>query len=143
MITTTTTEKGLKRIIFYYQNAWRRFGDFDGRSARTEFLIFWFGNFLIIFLLTIFDVFFGWFSANVGLGILSGLFSLASIGPSWAAFIRRIHDSGHTGWLSVSTFIPLVGWLALLVLALLKGQEGENKYGVNPRVGYSSELVEE
>lgn len=46
--------------------------------------------------------------------------------------IRRLHDIGRNGlWLLVF-FIPLIGFIAMVVLGCLKGALGANEYGPNP-----------
>jgi uncharacterized membrane protein YhaH (DUF805 family) len=71
----------------------------------------------------------------VGLG-LTAIFGLASILPSIGVMVRRLHDVGQSGWwalaviiLSAVPRIGFIGSIAILVIALLKGQPGENKYG--------------
>ena len=49
-------------------------------------------------------------------------------------YIRRWHDLGHSGWMSLLSFIPLINLVALLYLLFACGDEGMNAYG-EPNVG--------
>lgn len=46
--------------------------------------------------------------------------------------IRRCHDFNYTGWLTVFTFIPYIGFIFTLVFLFKKGDENPNKYGPVP-----------
>ncbi len=52
--------------------------------------------------------------------------------PLWVASItlavRRLHDSGHTGWWWWIGLVPLVGWIVLLVFYITPGTSGPNRY---------------
>src|ERR1700690_2322835 len=46
--------------------------------------------------------------------------------------IRRCHDLGWSGWLSIVPFIPVIGWIFVLVLLFKGGSPEVNKYGHPP-----------
>lgn len=46
--------------------------------------------------------------------------------------IRRCHDMGKSGWLTLLLFVPFVNMIWVLVLLFKKGTEGENAYGPDP-----------
>jgi uncharacterized membrane protein YhaH (DUF805 family) len=54
--------------------------------------------------------------------VLSGLFSLATLLPSIAAGTRRLHDTGRSGCWQLIGFIPLVGWIVLIVFMAQEGK---------------------
>lgn len=71
----------------------------------------------------------------IGGGLLI-LWGLISILPGLGLVVRRLHDIGQTGWLVVILIIlgiiPYLGILSaigILIIAFMKGQPGENKYG--------------
>ena len=66
---------------------------------------------------------------KVGLGILSGLFVLASIIPAILVDIKRWHDRDKSGWWMLITLVPIIGssWL-LIELGFLKGTPGPNRF---------------
>jgi len=43
--------------------------------------------------------------------------------------IRRAHDLGYTGWISVITYIPLVGIILEIILLFVPSHPNENKFG--------------
>ncbi|MDQ2633688.1 MAG: DUF805 domain-containing protein [Pseudomonadota bacterium] len=65
------------------------------------------------------------------LGIL-GLAVLAGIVPSVAMAVRRQHDIGLSGWFYLVFLVPSVGYLILLVFALIPSQKRVNKWGPVP-----------
>ena len=93
-----------------------KYAAFDGRASRPEF--WWFALFT--------------FLASAGAGIisqnLSALFSLAVLLPSLAVGARRLHDIDKSGWFLLLWFIPLIGWIVLLVWAAQEGRE-PNRFG--------------
>ncbi len=95
--------------------------DFEGRVTRQAFWMFTLWYFII----------------NVALSIVSdavaGLFSLAVLLPSIAIGARRLHDIGMSGWWQLIGLIPIVGWIALMVLLAKQGIAGPNEYGTDPR----------
>jgi hypothetical protein len=50
-----------------------------------------------------------------------------------AAVVRRLHDTGRSGWWWLITLIPLVGGIWMLVLLCLDGQTGPNRFGPDPK----------
>ena len=53
--------------------------------------------------------------------------------PALGAVVRRLHDVGKSGWMYLIILIPLIGIIWFLVLLVKDSQEGENKYGPNPK----------
>lgn len=64
--------------------------------------------------------------------ILGVLYSLALIIPSFAIGVRRLHDTNLNGLWVLLGFIPILGWIVLIVLLARKGVVGENAYGPAP-----------
>ena len=46
-----------------------------------------------------------------------------------AVTAQRFRDIGFTGWATLLTLIPYVGFIVWIVLMLIPGTRGENKYG--------------
>jgi uncharacterized membrane protein YhaH (DUF805 family) len=47
----------------------------------------------------------------------------------FAVTVRRCHDLGRSGWLTLLGFVPLVNLAFGLYLLFAKGQSGSNAYG--------------
>lgn len=82
----------------------------------------------------------------IGIGIY-GLYALAAFIPSIAVTVRRFHDRDMSGWwylgLVVASLLPFVGFLAsiaLLVLMVLPGTEGGNRFGPDPKNPYAADV---
>jgi uncharacterized membrane protein YhaH (DUF805 family) len=60
------------------------------------------------------------------------LFMLGAVVPTIAVTVRRLHDAGQSGWLFLLTLIPWLGWLILLVFALLPPSPAGAKYDPVP-----------
>lgn len=66
-------------------------------------------------------------------GVIPALYSLAVLLPSIAVTIRRLHDTGRTGWWWLIVFVPVIGWIVLLIFMVLDSDAGENQYGPSPK----------
>jgi uncharacterized membrane protein YhaH (DUF805 family) len=110
-----------------------RYALFSGRAMRTEFWMFVLFNVIISFVLGIIDAILG-LSSGDGVGLLGGLYSLAVLLPSIGVSIRRLHDTNRSGWWLLLSFIPIVGWIALLIFYVQDSDPGDNQYGSNPKL---------
>jgi len=79
--------------------------------------------------------------------MLYGIFALAALIPSIAVTVRRLHDRDMSGWwylgLVAASAIPLVGFaasIALLVLMVLPGTDGGNRFGPDPKNPYGQDV---
>ena len=122
----------------------------SGRASRSEY--WWFtlagGLFAFIwglsiaFAILLVDQISGTLYAMLMLFFVMAM--LALIVPSITVSIRRLHDTGRSGWWYFVTFLPYVGSIILLVFTLLPSEEGENEYGPNPNAVEENEtFIEE
>ena len=117
---------------------WKRYRDFRGRSRRSEY---WFIQlFLVVtnIAVAIIDLaLMGWdvdrFVANGGGGIVGLVWILVTIVPALAVLVRRLHDTGKSGWWALVGLLPLVGAIVLLVFTVTDSSPGENKFGISPK----------
>jgi uncharacterized membrane protein YhaH (DUF805 family) len=116
--------------MHWYTDVIRKYAVFSGRAARPEF--WWFVLFNIIVSAAI----------NLVVGAIAGhsagqavgeLYSLAVLLPSLGVGIRRLHDTNRTGWWYLLVFIPILGWIVLIVFLAQASDPGPNKYGPNPQ----------
>jgi uncharacterized membrane protein YhaH (DUF805 family) len=48
--------------------------------------------------------------------------------------VRRLHDTGKSGWWMLINLIPLIGFIVFLVFMFQDSQMGDNEYGPNPKM---------
>ena len=118
----------------WYLGVLKKYADFSGRARRKEYWFFVLFNVIINFVLAFLDGMLH-MTTSTGIGVLSGLYTLAVLIPSIAVAARRLHDTGRSGWWMLIAFIPLIGWLVLLFFMVLDSQPGTNAYGPNPKEG--------
>ena len=117
----------------WYLMALKRSLDFSGRSSRKEYRSFFLIHFLIVLALALVDGMTGTFDFEAGSGLLSGIYLLLGLLPVLAVSVRRLHDTGRSGWWVIIALLPLVG-LAFLYFALKEGDAGPNRFGADPKV---------
>lgn len=92
------------------QTCFRKYADFNGRATRPEY--WWFVLFQFV--------------AYLVLGAISdwavGVFWLVTLLPGIAVAVRRLHDTGRSGWWLLLGFIPLVGALVLIYFMVQPAQ---------------------
>jgi uncharacterized membrane protein YhaH (DUF805 family) len=67
------------------------------------------------------------------IGVIVGIFVIIPMGlTGFALSVRRLHDSGKSGWWWWIGVVPVVGWIVLLVFYLLPGTPGPNRYDRRP-----------
>jgi uncharacterized membrane protein YhaH (DUF805 family) len=123
-----------EKTIFEYfkQCVTKDYANFDGRARRKEYWGFTLISFLISLVLSLLDNLI--FDVEVGSsGLLSGIFNIALIVPSFAVGARRLHDIGKSGWMQLLYLFILIGWIWLLILLFTEGDNGPNEYGQDPK----------
>jgi uncharacterized membrane protein YhaH (DUF805 family) len=78
---------------------------------------------------------------GLGYSLLSLSF-LANFLPSISVLVRRLHDTGRSGWWYWIALVPLVGPILLLIWLCTRGTFGGNEYGPDPLAGSSLSSVE-
>jgi uncharacterized membrane protein YhaH (DUF805 family) len=117
----------------WYVEALRKYATFTGRARRKEFWFFQLFVLLIGIALSLADRGLGVLDDETGLGVLSGIFSLAMFLPNLAVSVRRLHDTDRSGWWLLLCFVPLIGIVVLLVFFCLDGTRGTNRFGDDPK----------
>ncbi|GLI86343.1 membrane protein [Rossellomorea marisflavi] len=114
----------------------KQYADFSGRARRQEFWMYML--FYSIFGIILYGV------AVIGMAmqsegiILLGmgiyiLYTLALLVPTLAITVRRLHDTGRSGFWYFIGFVPLVGGIILIVFCCLDSENGNNQWGSNPK----------
>lgn len=122
----------------WYLAALKKYATFRGRASRSEFWFFTLFNLIAYIVLIFLDGMFGTFDEEGGIGLLSGIYSLGVILPSFAVSVRRLHDTDRTGWWMLISLIPLIGTIVLFVFWCQKGTSGTNRFGDDPLGGTRS-----
>jgi uncharacterized membrane protein YhaH (DUF805 family) len=113
-----------------YVNVLKKFSDFSGRATRREFWMFLLFNALFAGVTFGIDVV---MLLSVGVGFANILYMLAVFVPGVAVTVRRLHDTGRSGWWILIALVPVAG-LALLVLLCLDSEPAANRFGANPKL---------
>ena len=112
----------------WYKEALRKYATFEGRARRKEYWFFALFNFLALLVLTVVDMAVGTFNEQAEIGLFGGIYLLAVLIPSIAVTVRRLHDTDRSGWWVLLNFIPVIGSIVIMVLAVLDSQPGGNRF---------------
>jgi uncharacterized membrane protein YhaH (DUF805 family) len=110
----------------WFIEALKKYAVFSGRARRKEYWMYTLFVSIIYIVLAIVAV-----AAKQPL--IAAVFYLAIILPSLAVTVRRLHDTGRTGWWVLIGIVPLVGAVVMLVFLCSDSESGQNKYGPNPK----------
>jgi uncharacterized membrane protein YhaH (DUF805 family) len=111
----------------------KKYAVFSGRAQRAEYWYFFLFYMIIYMGLSIVEGFTGLYFAEASIGLLSGIFALGTLIPSLSVGVRRLHDTGRSGWWLLIGLIPIIGVIVLIVFAVQDSMPGENTYGPNPK----------
>lgn len=101
-------------------SVYRQYFGFSGRACRSEY--WWFALFNSVVALIL----------SIAVPILYFIFVIGTIAPALGVLVRRLHDTGRTGWWALIMFVPIIGAIGLLIFAISEGESGDNRYGPNP-----------
>ncbi len=119
--------------MHHFFDALRKYAVFTGRAGRGEFWWFTLVYFILIAVAAFVDVVIGTLDVVLGFGLFSGSLFIATLLPMLGVHIRRLHDTGRSGWWVLLGLVPVVGSFALFILVLFASQPGTNEYGPHPR----------
>ncbi len=104
-----------------------KYAQANGRARRKEYWLFVFFNFMVGTALNIIE------AEIFGTPYLFLFYTLYTIIPLVCVSIRRLHDTGKSGFWFLLTLIPVIGTLTYIIFLLCNSQPGDNKYGPNPK----------
>ncbi|AXI29799.1 MULTISPECIES: DUF805 domain-containing protein [Priestia] len=111
--------------MHWYIKALKNYATFRGRATRTEYWMFTLFSYifaLVPFIFIFID------SLTVFAPILIWLYAAAMILPSLAVTVRRLHDTGRSGWWYLINFVPVIGGIWLLILLCQRSEVTANIY---------------
>ncbi|MEU3501805.1 DUF805 domain-containing protein [Streptomyces hundungensis] len=110
--------------MHYYIDVLKKYATFKGRATRAEFWMF-----VLIDTIITAALYFG--GPALGLGMTPVLvYTLATALPNMAVTVRRLHDTGRSGWNVLWSIIP-IGALAVLIMCAGASSTDES-YGAYP-----------
>ena len=115
----------LKKMSFQtsIQRCFQKYATFEGRASRSEY--WWFVLFYQVAITILDKVEIAAMGTDPSEVMLSGFFFLAVFIPSLAVAVRRLHDSGKSGWFILIPFYNIY-------LLIVDGESMPNSYGAVP-----------
>lgn len=109
-----------------------KYATFSGRARRSEF---WYAVLFTTLVSTAISIIAPGTMTEVNgfdvqqSSMLSNLWSLATLIPSLSMTWRRLHDVNKSGNYFFFVFLPIVGWIILLIQLVKDSATGDNVYG--------------
>lgn len=123
--------------IDWYKKVLSQYADFAGRARRSEYWWFVAVNLGVALAIT---VVLGILSDTLA-SLASALYGLAVFVPGLAVSVRRLHDTGRSGWHLLAGLIPLLGAIYLIYVMVQEGDAGDNEYGPDPKQASGAYVV--
>lgn len=101
---------------------------FAGRARRSEFWYFYLFTIIVSIGASVLQR----AVSNSSSGVITGIVGLALILPSLAVGVRRLHDTGRSGWWILIGLIPVIGTIVLIVF-YVQDSHSDNHYGPSPK----------
>ena len=117
-------------IEAYKAVVFENYANFNGRAARPEYWWFTLASLIIYVGMAVLSVVLLSMVGELGFGIIV-IYWVATILPSLAVTVRRLHDIDKSAWWLLIGLIPWIGGIIFLILMVLKTYPHPNKYG-NP-----------
>lgn len=112
----------------------KKYATFTGRASRSEY---WWWTLVAVAVGIVLNIVTSATTTASSLGstpalgpgtILLTIWGLATIVPSLALVVRRLHDGNFSGWLALLLLVPFLGALAVLVLMILPSNPAGQRY---------------
>ena len=127
------------------KSVFSKYADFSGRATRSEYWYFYLFNFLVVMV-----YFFAVITTAVTSGIdssalsyLQAIYAIYALGvmiPSLAVTVRRLHDTGHSGWWIFLNLLLVIGSIVLFIWFITDSDPDTNEYGENPKQEFIAEF---
>lgn len=115
--------------MHWYFDVIKKYMVFNGRATRSEYWYFaLFNNIITI------TLFLAWkLTGSILFDMICMVYILSVMLPALGVSVRRMHDTGLSGWWVLLGVIPFIGSLVLLVMFIRDSQVGDNPYGPDPK----------
>ncbi|MCY7300554.1 MAG: DUF805 domain-containing protein [Ilumatobacteraceae bacterium] len=113
----------MEQFTAAYKDALSKYAQFTGRLGVGGYWRFVAVNVAITIVLNILG------QATSLFTIVGLIYGLALLIPGLAAGVRRLHDTGRSGWSILIALIPIAGFIILIVWMVKPGDIGDNAYG--------------
>lgn len=122
------------------------YANFDGRARRSEYWYFTLVNLIAVFG---YAMIMGVAASALGgdsmfviliIPLILGVFAILI--PGIAVAVRRLHDTGKSGWWYLIGVIPVVSYIGgfvLLIFYCIEGDRGKNEHGPDPKNRHDDE----
>ncbi len=104
----------------------KKYAQGKGRATRSEYWYFYLFTVLVGVGMTVLVTMSNHSSTA---GLIGNLANFALVVPGITVLVRRFHDTNRSAWNILWAFLPIVGWIILLVYLTQLGTVGPNNYG--------------
>lgn len=109
----------------YFTGPLSKYADFSGRARRKEYWMFYLTYIVAMVVASVVD-------SIIGFPALTIVLVLGMIIPCLSLTVRRLHDTGRSGWMFFISMVPVVGGL-ILFFFMVQDSRDDNDYGPNPK----------
>lgn len=117
----------------YFLETLNKYFVFEGRARRKEYWFFVLFYYILYFLFVFGDALLGLHIGETEFGFLTASYILLMFIPGISVAVRRLHDTGKSGFMIFINFVPLIGIFWFLFLMIKEGDYGRNQFGDNPK----------
>ena len=110
-----------------------KYVQFSGRSSRSAY--WWWALFAFVVAAVTYGI-----GLAIGTMLLYYIAALALLLPGIAVGIRRLHDTGRSGWWYLIVFVPVIGGFVLLFF-FIQPSGPPNEFGAAPDGAPGSEVA--
>lgn len=117
-------------MLRHYSTVIKKYATFEGRAGRAEYWYFFLANTIVYIILSILSIISAAIS-EIGVTIIFILYiayTLFILPPLLAVTIRRLHDTGKSGWWILIIFAPVIGEIWHLINMILNSKPENNQY---------------
>lgn len=116
-------------MLDWFIKCLKNYANFKGRARRKEFGYFNLCAFITLFAVRLSASILGFMLSSMFMWVLYWLVLLLLFIPALSVSTRRLHDLGHSGWVQLLFFIPLINFGLMIYLLFADSKPEANQYG--------------